>query len=86
MCRPLVIEVQSLWEAHNLILNHGPPIGEIIWEIFLEIFWEIFLEIFSCQKIISISPTLLLRRKLGFESLMPRFVRHINWSFTEKVI
>ena len=46
MCRPLTIKVQSLWEAHSLISNHGPPIGEI------------FLETFSCQKIISIWPTL----------------------------
>ena len=55
MYRPLAIKVQSLWEAHSLISNHGPPIGEII--------REIFLETFSCQKIISIWPTLCGRLK-----------------------
>ena len=47
------------------ILNHGPPIGEIIWEIFLEIFREIFLETFSCQKIISIWPTLTITKMVS---------------------
>ena len=45
MCLLLTIKIQSLLEAHGLISY---------------IIWEIFLETFSCQKIITIKPTLVL--------------------------
>ena len=45
MCLLLTIKIQSLLEAHGLISY---------------IIWKIFLETFSCQKIITIKPTLVL--------------------------
>ena len=51
MCLLLTIKVQSLLETHGLISY---------------IIWEIFLETFSCQKIITIKPTLV----LSLESLL----------------
>ena len=46
MCLLLTIEIQSLWQAQDLILIHVDSIGKNI--------REIFLETISSQKIISI--------------------------------